>query len=99
MMMNEDVHMIEKAAIDKYGKTLQTVVAIEELSELIKELTKKIRGKDNHDAIVEEIADVYITIDQVMMMNGIQLYEVVDKMSEKLERLRERMHEDDGSDL
>ena len=99
MMMNEDVHMIEKAAIDKYGKTLQTVVAIEEMSELIKELSKNMRGKDNHDAIAEEIADVYIMLDQIMIMNDIQLKEVVDKMSEKLERLRERMHEDDGSDL
>lgn len=93
MMMSKDVHMIEKAAIEKYGKTLQTVVAIEEMSELIKELSKNMRGKDNHDAIAEEIADVYIMLDQIMMMNDIQLNEVVDKMTEKLERLRERMND------
>lgn len=85
---------IEQAAIDKYGKTLQMVVAIEELSELIKELTKNIRGKNNHDAIVEEIADVYIMLDQVMMMNDIWLNEVVEKMHEKLNRLKERMNEE-----
>lgn len=93
-----DNKTIEQAAIDKYGKTLQMVVAIEELSELIKELTKNIRGKNNHDAIVEEIADVYIMLDQVMMMNDIWLNEVVEKMHEKLNRLKERMQVDDGSD-
>lgn len=87
---------IEKMAIEKYGKELQTVVAIEELSELIKELTKNIRGKNNHDAIVEEIADVYIMLDQVMMMNDICLNEVVEKMNEKLNRLKERMNADDS---
>ena len=91
-----DNKTIEQAAIDKYGKTLQMVVAIEELSELIKELTKNIRGKNNHDAIVEEIADVYIMLDQVMMMNDIWLNEVVEKMHEKLNRLKERMNADDS---
>ena len=95
-MEKTDNKTIEQAAIDKYGKTLQMVVAIEELSELIKELTKNIRGKNNHDAIVEEIADVYIMLDQVMMMNDIWLNEVVEKMHEKLNRLKERMNSDDS---
>lgn len=95
-MEKTDNKTIEQAAIDKYGKTLQMVVAIEELSELIKELTKNIRGKNNHDAIVEEIADVYIMLDQVMMMNDIWLNEVVEKMYEKLNRLKERMNADDS---
>ncbi|MBR2844669.1 MAG: hypothetical protein IKF00_05600 [Solobacterium sp.] len=94
--MNKENKSIEKMAIEKYGKELQTVVAIEELSELIKELTKNIRGKNNHDAIVEEIADVYIMLDQVMMMNDIWLNEVVEKMHEKLNRLKEMMNADDS---
>lgn len=81
-----------KQAIDRYGKTLQTFVAIEEMSELIKELSKNMRGKDNHEAIVEEIADVYIVLDQIQIMNGIDVNEVVTKMHEKLERLKERMN-------
>lgn len=80
-----------KQAIDRYGKTLQTFVAIEEMSELIKELTKNMRGNDNHEAMVEEIADVYIMLDQIQIMNGIDLNEVVTKMHEKLERLKERL--------
>ena len=94
--MNKENKSIEKMAIEKYGKELQTVVAIEELSELIKELTKNIRGKNNHDAIVEEIADVYIMLDQVMMMNDIWLNDVVEKMHEKLNRLKEMMNADDS---
>lgn len=80
-----------KQAIDQYGKTLQTFVAIEEMSELIKELTKNMRGNDNHEAMVEEIADVYIVLEQVMIMNGIDLNEVVNMMNQKLERLKERL--------
>lgn len=82
---------VQKAVIEKYGKTLQTFVAIEEMSELIKELTKNQRGKDNHDAMVEEIADVYIVLEQVMIMNGIDLNEVVVMMNQKLERTKERI--------
>lgn len=91
--IDEQVKDIEQTAIDKYGKTLQMVVAIEELSELIKELTKNIRGNNNHDAIVEEIADVYIMLEQVMLMHDIRLSEVTNIMLSKLERLRKRMQE------
>lgn len=80
-----------KQAIDRYGKTLQTFVAIEEMSELTKELVKNMRGSDNHESIVEELADVYIMLDQIQIMNGINLNEVVAKMHEKLERLKERL--------
>ena len=80
-----------KQAIDRYGKTLQTFVAIEEMSELTKELVKNMRGSDNHESIVEELADVYIMLDQIQIMNGINLNEVLAKMHEKLERLKERL--------
>lgn len=89
--MTDDEKQIEKTAIKTYGKTIQTVVAIEEMSELIKELSKCLRGYESKGAITEEIADVYIMIDQVMMMYGIDLNEVVTVMSRKLERLKERM--------
>ena len=50
--------------IEKY-KDKQLIVAIEELSELQKELCKALRGKPNKEDIIEELADVLIMLDQV----------------------------------
>lgn len=82
---------ISRKAIEKYGETIQTFVAIEEMSELTKELTKHMRGESNKQALTEEVADVYIMIEQVMYMNDISLNDVVEMMHEKLNRLKERM--------
>lgn len=91
--MKKENKSIEKMAIEKYGNELQTVVAIEEMSELIKELTKYLRGKPSRNAIAEEVADVYIMLEQVMLMHDIRLSEVTNIMQAKLERLRKRMQE------
>ena len=48
-----------KKILDIY-KWKQVIVAIEELSELQKELCKSLRGDTNYDNIIEEIADVEI---------------------------------------
>ena len=49
---------ILKRAVETYGAQAQTLMVFEEMSELQKELCKHARGKDNREAIVEEIADV-----------------------------------------
>lgn len=90
-MMND----ISKRAIEKYGETVQTFVAIEEMSELTKELTKHMRGESNKEAMTEEIADVYIMVEQIMYMNDINLNDVVEKMHDKLNRLKERMEKEE----
>jgi hypothetical protein len=67
----EDYMSVEellKAIIHRYGKEKQMIVAIEELSELQKELTKNLRGKDNLDALAEEIADVEIMLAQLRII-------------------------------
>ena len=85
---------IEKEAIERYGKTIQTIVAIEEMSELTKELSKNLRGEDNHGAIVEEVADVYIMLHQLTIMYDIDINEIINVMNEKLERLKNRLEGD-----
>lgn len=62
MINNIDLY---KKLILKYGKEAQIIVAIEELSELQKELTKWLRGKGSIEHIAEEIADVNIMIQQL----------------------------------
>lgn len=57
------------SALAKFGDQAQTVMVFEEMSELAKELCKNMRGKDNRDAIAEEIADVRIMLDQMEILH------------------------------
>lgn len=91
--MNDEIEIM-RSAIRKNGKTMQTVVAIEELSELQKELTKHIRGKGNYENLKEEVADALIMITQVQLMYHIPDDEVEKVMHFKLNRLKERMQDE-----
>lgn len=85
------------AAIDKFGVENQCIVAIEELSELQKELTKMLRGDGIRLHIVEEIADVEIMLDQLKLWFCAQK-DTEDWRKKKIERLRERVEgSKDGS--
>ena len=48
-----------------YGVNNQIIIAVEELSELQKELCKALRGKKKLVAISEEMADVEIMLEQL----------------------------------
>lgn len=69
---------------------IEKVVAIEELSELTKEITKDIRGITNYKNIAEEMADVEIMLEQLKIIYSnkdlVGRYKV-----EKLQRIRERL--------
>lgn len=56
------------AIINKYGEHHQLTVAIEELAELTKELTKRIRSGENAVRISEEVADVEICLEQLYLL-------------------------------
>lgn len=56
---------IVREAIRKYGKESQLIIAMEEMSELTKELSKHIRGYDNRAHILEELADCEVMFDQI----------------------------------
>ena len=81
---------ITKYAVKTYGNNHQITVAIEELSELTKELCKYIRYANNIDNISEEIADVYIMLEQLLIIfdNEDKVIEWVEK---KIERLQTRV--------
>jgi NTP pyrophosphatase (non-canonical NTP hydrolase) len=72
---------------------MQLTVAVEEFSELIKEICKSKRGKDNVDNIIEEMADCYIMMMQLEIIFDIE-YDDLDKMvDKKLIRLKNRLLE------
>ena len=83
---------ILKNALKHYGANSQRIVAIEEMSELIKELCKVARCEENIAHIAEEIADVRIMLDQLQIMfdcaGKVKMYEAA-----KVERLRKRLEE------
>ena len=83
---------LEKA-IATYGKDMQLNVAIEEFSELIKEICKNKRGADNREAIIEEIADCYIMLMQLEIIFGVKDDEINGVTDAKLERLEKRLAE------
>lgn len=85
-MLNDKA--ILKRAIDKWGPELQIIVAIEELSELQKELTKHLRGKKNKEAIIEEIVDVEIMIEQLKIIFEIMDERLAGTRAVKIHKLR-----------
>ena len=79
-----------RAALETFGAEVQMVMSIEEMSELTKELCKHRRGRDNVEAIAEEIADVEIMLQQMEIL--FDCAGQVDKFRRyKLERLAERI--------
>lgn len=80
-------------AIETYGKDMQLNVAIEEFSELIKEICKYKRGEGNLDNIIEEMADCQIMLAQLRIIFGIRLDDISRVKWEKLERLAKRLDE------
>ena len=89
MMQDTSVQLI-----NKFGK-LQLIVAIEELSELAKELCKYLRLEAgtafNINNLVEEVADVSIMIEQIKIYFGINETRLQDEINAKIERTKQRL--------
>lgn len=83
---------IYHAALTHFGKDHQIIKAIEEMSELIKELTKYLLSKEIYQKtyqVHEEIADTQIMLEQLKIIfdrNTINLYQ-----KRKLKRLEEKI--------
>lgn len=80
-------------AIYHFGPTHQVEKAIEEMSELTKELIKHKHGAENFDEIAEEMGDVEITLEQLRMIFDND--RIVDaSKQEKLRKLRHKIFEE-----
>ena len=88
-------HQIEtcKSIANHYGREHQVLIAIEEMSELTKELCKYFRRYDRKKEIIEEVADAQIMIEQLIELFGIN--NEVDRMVDyKLNRQIRRMEQE-----
>lgn len=98
-MTSEREARILQAAVDGYGAIAQTDMMIEEMSELTKALLKYRRSGANGtleesdlDAVLEEMADCYIMLNQMALIYG----DPTDWEIKKLERLEGRLGLIDG---
>lgn len=88
--MDSKTKLIFEQAIRTYGKESQRKMVLEEVAELQKEICKLWRGRDNVQAIAEEVADVEIMLDQLKLILDIE--EDVQRFREKkITRLKERL--------
>lgn len=97
-MTKENVKVIREAVM-KYGAKHQQIVAIEELSELQKELTKALREDQkcsiDYNHIAEEVADIYIMLHEVMAIYCIT-EEVGKWIDIKVKRLEQRLSQENS---
>lgn len=81
---------IYKKALLTWGSKAQTMMAIEEMSELTKAICKNFRGNPNDEDIADEIADVTIMLEQLRLIYGLNDL-VCEHMDMKILRLKERL--------
>lgn len=96
MTQEREADILERAVIN-FGFTPQIIVAIEEMSELTKALTKHLRNREDYfledkhkehvAPILEEMADVYIMLNQLSLIFG----DPTEWEIAKLERLEDRL--------
>ncbi len=85
MMLYREIY---KKTIKKWGEDAQYNQMIEECAELIATLQHFSRGKVNSDAVVDELADVFLMVGQLTYMFGEdQLTAAVEKKIAKLQLL------------
>lgn len=90
MIDTETRKEVYKRAIETFGADIQLAVALEELSELQKEICKCMRGNINLEHMAEEIADVLIMVEQLQQIFMLQ-DPVSDQMDKKIARLAFRI--------
>lgn len=91
MKLQDKMDAVNSQAILKYGIRLQSTVCMEELAELTQQISKQLRGKGDKAHLAEEIADVYICLDMLRKMYGVDSELLAILISYKLDRTRDRM--------
>ena len=90
MIFTEEQTQTMLNALDKFGVDAQDDIAIEEMSELTKAIIKnrRYRNEQTYDSICEELADVFIMMEQVLM--SLDKAKVQKYIDSKLDRLKSR---------
>lgn len=103
-LMHEIDARINQETMDRYGIQNQSLVAMEELSELQKAVSKLVRYPEERtkpfdfkglrNNLIEEMADVLICMDQLIEYYQIERSEIQEFIQAKQERQAKRLEED-----
>lgn len=95
---------VNDETMDRYGIKMQSLVAMEELAELQKVISKLVRNleertkplefKGLRNNLIEEMADVLICMDQLIEYYQIQGIEIQDTIQAKQKRQAKRLEEE-----
>lgn len=89
---NADRVAVYAEALETFGVDTQLVVALEEMSELQKEICKSLRGFTHPAELAEELADATIMLEQLRFIFSVG--PAAEKiMANKVARLRQRIEE------
>lgn len=99
-LYDKSLEPVLKEALDLFGYDIQKDIAIEEMAELTKELIKEKRHDNNFEKVIDEVADVYIMICQLIITYGEKQVEnrVISKMNRLTGRIEscKELNEKDG---
>ena len=90
MNINVDKSIVSKS-IKHYGEGMQSVVCMEELSELSQAISKEIRGIGDRSNLVEEMADVIICLEILKQIFAVKNVEIEEWEKFKKERTLKRI--------
>lgn len=103
-LMQEIDARINNETLERYGIEKQSLVAMEELAELQKAISKLVRNPEEKTKplefkglrhnLIEEMADVLICMDQLIEYYQIQGIEIQDTIRAKQERQAKRLEEE-----
>lgn len=103
-LMHELDARINNETMDRYGIERQSLVAMEELSELQKAISKLVRNpkekteplefKGLRNNLIEEMADALICMDQLIEFYKVNHYEIQDIIQAKQKRQAKRLRND-----
>ena len=95
---------VNDETMDRYGIERQSLVAMEELSELQKAISKLVRNPEEKTKplefkglrhnLIEEMADVLICMDQLIEYYQIERHEIQELIQAKQERQAKRLEEE-----
>ena len=84
---------LQMDSVNRFGDGIQSTICMEECAELIQAISKMKRGKDAYDNLVEEMADVYIILEQLQYIYSVADVEIQRWIKKKQDRQR-RLLED-----
>lgn len=94
-MKREQKTALYAQAIEHYGLETQVIMVFEETAELQNALAKFIRGRGTQQAVITELADVSIMVEQMARLFGQE--DFATEKERKLKRLARRLRTTNGN--